>query len=84
MTPTGSTAVAFLEHDATFDTFHKASALLRQYRLEIIARCGEHAQVEMLIGKGDCAESIVDCVEQHKADALIVGSRGLSAMKRYL
>lgn len=36
----------------------------------------------MIIGKGDARDEVVDFVESVKADLLIVGSRGLGALKR--
>ena len=38
--------------------------------------------VEMIVGKGDARDEIVDFVKSSKADSLIVGSRGLGALKR--
>ncbi|RKP19028.1 adenine nucleotide alpha hydrolases-like protein [Rozella allomycis CSF55] len=55
--------------------FGEASALLRRYHHDKIP-------VEMIVGKGDARDEIVDYVETVKVDALIVGSRGLGALKR--
>jgi nucleotide-binding universal stress UspA family protein len=63
--------------------FSAICAVLRQHRKKLITKFRD-AKVEMVVGHGDAGEDIVDYVDKIKADALIIGSRGLGTMKRYL
>jgi nucleotide-binding universal stress UspA family protein len=71
-----SDEVEKLEFKDCCNMLRKNKAKLRKRFLEI--------EVNMIVAQGDAGEEIVDYTEAVKADALIVGSRGLSAMKRYL
>lgn len=60
---------------------NQCEAILRQYRKQLIAMFPE-AKVEMFVGSGDPGEAIADFAEKFKAEAVVVGSRGLGMMKR--
>ena len=40
-------------------------------------------EIHGLVGQGDARDEIVDVVEKLQADALIIGNRGVGALKRY-
>jgi nucleotide-binding universal stress UspA family protein len=40
-------------------------------------------EVEMVVGRGEVRDEVIDYVESIKADLLIIGTRELGALKRY-
>lgn len=62
---------------------------LRQVAESLLSRAAQEAertgvQVETHVGEGHPAEVIIDVASHEKADLIVVGSRGLTGIKRYL
>jgi nucleotide-binding universal stress UspA family protein len=60
--------------------FAEASALLHRYRRALLNKFGGDktaVPVELVVGKGDARDEIVDYIDSVKADLLVIGSRGL-------
>jgi nucleotide-binding universal stress UspA family protein len=49
-----------------------------------VNKFGEEIEIDMIIGRGETRDEIVDFVETSKAGILIMGNRGLGALKRYI
>lgn len=59
-----------------------ATQTVRQLQKDLEAHFNGQMECQMVVGKGEVRDEIVDYVEAVKADLLIVGSRGLGALKR--
>jgi nucleotide-binding universal stress UspA family protein len=57
-------------------------ALLEQARSE--ARTVGVENVETFARQGDAADAILDVAEEHRADLIVVGNRGMTGAKRFL
>jgi nucleotide-binding universal stress UspA family protein len=57
-------------------------ALLEQTRSE--ARTVGVENVETFARQGDAADAILDVAEEHRADLIVVGNRGMTGAKRFL
>lgn len=87
--PTGS---AFFQSDvidvaqieqAAQKIYVDASNLLRLNRLRILEMCKDTI-VEMVLAEGESPrDEIVEYTDNNNVDLVVIGSRGLSAMKRY-
>lgn len=59
----------------------EASRVLRDYQSRVEQRFKD-LKCEMIVGRGEIRDEIVDFVDASQADLLIVGSRGLGVLKR--
>jgi len=60
----------------------EATQRVREYQKKLEQYFDNKMECEMVVGRGETRDEIVDYVESVKADLLILGSRGLSALKR--
>lgn len=59
-----------------------ATKLVRDYQAELEKAFDNKMPCEMVVGRGEVRDEIVDYVESVKADLLVIGSRDLSTLKR--
>lgn len=60
----------------------EATRCVRDYQSIAERRFDNKLQCEMIVGRGEVRDEVVDFVETSKADLLVIGSRGLGALKR--
>lgn len=63
-----------------------ATSCVKKFQKHLEEKMGESAAkaiaCELIVGRGDTRDEIVDYVEASKADMLIMGSRDMNALKR--
>lgn len=59
-----------------------ATKLVRDYQAALERHFENKMPCEMIVGRGETRDEIVDYVESVKADLLVIGSRDLSTLKR--
>ncbi len=62
-----------------------ATTCVKKFQKRLDERLGSGASsipCELIVGRGDTRDEIVDYVEASKADMLIMGSRDMNALKR--
>lgn len=61
-----------------------ATACVKKFQKRLEEKMGNGSSVpcELIVGRGDTRDEIVDYVEASKADMLIMGSRDMNALKR--
>lgn len=59
-----------------------ATALVRSYQAQLEKHFDGKMPCEMVVGRGETRDEIVDFVNSSKADLLVLGSRDLSTLKR--
>lgn len=60
----------------------EATRVVRDYQSLVERHFDHKLQCEMIVGRGEVRDEIVDFAEASKTDLLVVGSRGLGALKR--
>jgi len=68
-------------HTETVDLRQVADAVLKRAAREALAK---GVEVETHVREGDPAEVIIDVATEQQADLIVVGSRGLTGIKRFL
>jgi nucleotide-binding universal stress UspA family protein len=68
-------------HTETVDLREVADALLKRAARDALAK---GVDVETHVREGDPADVIIDIANEQHADLIVVGSRGLTGIKRYL
>ncbi len=60
-----------------------ATNCVKKFQKRLEEKLGGPIACELIVGRGDTRDEIVDYVEASKADMLIMGSRDMNALKRY-
>jgi nucleotide-binding universal stress UspA family protein len=68
-------------HTETIDLRRVADAVLKRAASDALAK---GVEVETHVREGDPAEVIIDVAKEKKADLIVVGSRGLTGIQRFL
>jgi nucleotide-binding universal stress UspA family protein len=64
--------------DLATKTIRDYNAIAEQH----FEKLGKKLESKLIVGKGEVRDEIVDFVEEERADMLIIGSRGMGALKR--
>jgi nucleotide-binding universal stress UspA family protein len=68
--------------DAYRQAVEEATRVISEHQATIEGRFGKDMECQVIIGRGEVRDEIVDYVESSKADLLVLGSRGIGALKR--
>lgn len=74
-------STAFLDEQFERAT-EEATRVVKEYQRLAEQRFDGQLKVELVVGRGETRDEIVDFVDTCKADLLVIGSRGFGALKR--
>lgn len=68
--------------EAEKQAVQEATGLLQQFKKKITDVFGDKVKIEMVIGKGETRDELIDYTVKVNCDLLVLGSRGLGVFKR--